>query len=242
MDLKPGVPDRVAGIARAVLGAAPYVGPLLSEVVTELIPNQRIDRLAEFVGILNAKVEAVDRARLESQFRDPEFVDLLEDGFLHVARAISRERKEYIASLIANSLSSETLKHCQYKQLLSILRELSDPEVILLHFYSKVGSDDHNELMARHAEIIQGPMLSMGSSPEAFDLLALHEMHKANLQRLGLIRPHFRSPSRRGEPPEFDSKTGMMSVSHTDITPLGRLLLRSIMLVDATQQNAVTDL
>jgi hypothetical protein len=235
MDLKPSRADRATSIARSVFGAAPVVGPLLSEVISELIPNQRIDRLAEFVEVLNAKVEALGQERVAEELSDEEFVDLLEDGFQHAARAISTERKQYIASVIASGLTDEHIRHTQSKALLSMLRELSDPEVIVLQFYAKAFSDDHDEYRERHAVTIFGDPAHLGPSPEQLDQDALHGTYKAHLQRLGLITPNFRKP-KRGELPEFDDKTGMMRVGHHGVTWLGRLLLRFIGLDDGMAQ------
>jgi outer membrane murein-binding lipoprotein Lpp len=235
MDLKPTKVDRAASLAKSIVGAAPVVGPLISEVVSNLIPNQRIDRISEFVTLLNARVESLDDQLLQSAFRDEHFVDLLEDGFQSASRALSRERKEYIASLIANSLTEEQIEHSQAKLLLSLLAELSDPEIVLLQFYAKLTSDDQDEYLETHKAIIQGPVAHMGSSPQELDQHALHSTYKVHLERLGLIKPHFRH-ARRGEFPEFDDKTGMMKVSYHGVTMLGRLLLRFIDLDDGMRR------
>jgi hypothetical protein len=235
MNIKPTKVDYAASLAKSIVGATPIVGPLISEVVSNLIPKQRLDRISEFVTILNAKVESLDHRLLQSAFRDERFVDLLEDGFQNASRALSNERKEYIASLIANSLTEEQIEHSQAKLLLSLLAELGDPEIVLLQFYAKLTSGDQDEYLETHKAIIQGPVAHMGSSPQELDQDALNSTYKAHLERLGLISPHFRH-TRRGELPEFDNKTGMMKVSYHGVTTLGRLLLRFIDLDDGMQR------
>lgn len=233
-NLKPNITDRVASVTRGIVGAAPIVGPLVAEVVTELIPNQRIDRLTEFVQILNAKVEELEQEKLSAEFQDEEFIDLLEDGFHCATRAISRESKEYIASVIANSLTDEQIRHTQSKVLLSLLCELSDPEVILLQYHAKLVSPDLDEYREKHKDVIEGPMVHQGSNRKELDQDALYKTYRAHLERLGLIRPRFSRP-RRGELPEFDDKTGKMKASWYDVTWLGRLLLRAIGLNDGME-------
>ena len=43
-------PDVAAIAIKSVLGAAPFIGTLLVEVVSAIIPNQRLDRVVKFSG------------------------------------------------------------------------------------------------------------------------------------------------------------------------------------------------
>lgn len=223
--------DRLASLTKGIFGAAPVVGSFIAEIISNVIPNQRIDRLSEFVSILDEKIVSLDRGMLKLQFEDETFVDLLEDGFQSAARALSKERKEYIASLIATSISDDQIKHLQSKQLLLLLRELSDPEIILLQFYAKLTSGDSNSYIEKHKGIIKGPRSHFRPSSTELDQHALHATYKLHLERLGLVKPHFRR-TKPNELPKFDDKTGMVKASHYGITWLGRLLLRFIGLDD----------
>lgn len=78
-----------------------------------------------------------------------------------------------------------------------------------------------------HEETIRGPMVVMGSPQEDADRGAVHQTYRAHLRRLGLLRATYKKP-KKGEPPEWDLKTGMLKASSDRITPLGRLLLRHI--------------
>jgi len=92
--------------------------------VGAIIPNQRIDRIESFLKILESKIPAENRDEIEGKIKKSEYIDLFEDGFLQVSRALSEERKEYIASLMKNSLSDQELMHSDYKRLLSILGQV----------------------------------------------------------------------------------------------------------------------
>lgn len=48
--------DFAASTAKSIFGAAPFVGTALSELVSNLIPNQRIERLTKFVAELDARL------------------------------------------------------------------------------------------------------------------------------------------------------------------------------------------
>ena len=150
-------------------------------------------------------------------------IDLMEDGFIQAARALSEERIEYIASLLKNSLTDEDLEHIAHKRLLFLLDELNDFELLLLKAYSMPGAK-HGEFWIKHN--LNKPSVHLGSSQEEVDKNAIHGTYFTNLTRLGLLTIRFQKP-KRGELPEFDEKTGMVKSQGYNITSLGRLLLRT---------------
>jgi hypothetical protein len=226
MDIKTTKKDLMVSLTKGVIGAAPFVGPLAAEVIENIIPNQRIDRIARFIEILDKKVAKLDHDRIKTKFTNPGFIDLLEDGFFQVARALTEERKKYIASIIKNSLSEEQVEYVEYKKLLSLLGELNDIEVIILNSHERFHMDDQ-EFFEKHKAILTSPPAHLGSSQEEVDKATIYQTYKHHLARLGLLRQRFKKPG-RGELPEFDEKTGILKASGYDITPLGRLLLRYI--------------
>ena len=52
--------DIAVAIGKGVVGAAPLVGPLIAEVLSVLIPNQRIDRITRLIKKLDEKVAALE--------------------------------------------------------------------------------------------------------------------------------------------------------------------------------------
>ena len=158
--------------------------------------------------------------------------------FFRATRALSEERIEHIASLLKNSLTDEDLEHIAYKRLLSVLGEINDIEVFVLKFYSMKTIGEKEELQKKHPDILTEqhvyPRLYIGAPQEEVDRYAIYENYRTNLIRLGLIKPNFWLSTSRGELPEFDEDTGMVKASGYDITPLGKLLLRSI---DQSEEN-----
>lgn len=220
--------DIAAIIGKGVLGAIPFVGPLAAEIVGVLIPNQRIDRIESLLKLLESKIPEVDRAKVERNIYSQESIDLIEDGFIQASRALSEERKEYIASLLKNSLTEDEIKHIEYKRLLSMLGELNDLEVLILKSKTMHSDQPENkEFWEVHKNVLTSPMAHIGSSLEEIDKHTIYQTHKLHLANLGLLKPRFKK-TKRGELPEFDDKTGMIKVEGYDITGLGRLLLRSI--------------
>ncbi|WP_211480997.1 hypothetical protein [Alteromonas confluentis] len=141
---------------------------------------------------------------------------------------MSEERKEYIASLLKNSLTDDQLKHIEYKKLLSILGELNDLELLLLKAQSIYsGHPEYAEFWGKHENVLTPPRAHLGSAREDVDKHVIYQTYKTHLVNLGLLRIRYKKP-KRGELPEFDEKTGMVKAQGYDTTPLGRLLLRSV--------------
>lgn len=220
--------DIVTIIGKGLLGAIPFVGPLAAEIVGAVIPNQRIDRIESLLKLLESKIPKEDRAKVVQNIYSPESIDLIEDGFIQASRSLSEDRKEYIASLLKNSLTEDEVKHIEYKRLLSILGELNDLEVLILKSQTIYrGQLEHQEFWKMHEKALTQPIAHMSSSQEEIDKNTIYQTHKLHLSNLGLLKPRFKKP-KRGELPEFDDKTGMIKAQGYDITGLGRLLLRSI--------------
>jgi hypothetical protein len=140
IDLENNKSDKTVIGLKTILEIVPF-GSLFSEIITNVIPNQRMDRVVLFVEILNEKLKYIEKDVIEQKTKTGEFTDLLQDGILQASRSLSQERLEYIASLLKNSLTDGDLEHIEKKELLSILNELNDAEIIWLKSFSLDTSD-----------------------------------------------------------------------------------------------------
>jgi hypothetical protein len=216
--------DRLVAVARSIVGAVPFIGPAAAEVIGHVIPAQRSDRIVAMLRHLDGKVRELDQELLQARIRSEEFVDLLEDGLHQAARSLSEDRREHIAALLKNSLAAEELEHLRDKKLLWLLGELNDAEMIMLQSYG-LPERDRRQFIEKHEAVLRAPPAHLGSGRAELDRAAIHDAFRKRLADLGLIRPRFKRP-KRGALPEFDEKTGMMSASGSEITPLGRMLLK----------------
>ncbi|WP_299022678.1 hypothetical protein [uncultured Photobacterium sp.] len=223
--------DLIASAGKSLVGAVPFVGPLLSELVDTLIPNQRIDRLTKYVTELEKRLANSDEESLRQRMKEDESISLMEDGYIHASRAITDERRAYIAAIVANGISDENIKLHDSKYLLGLLSELNDTEIIWLRFYldPTVGGDE--EFRAQHANILEPAHSYIGAPEPELDKSALQKSYREHLERLGLIRSHIRI-DRNTDMPEFDKISGKPAVSYRSITQLGRMLLREIDMLD----------
>jgi hypothetical protein len=220
--------DIVAMLGKGIIGTVPFIGPLAAEIIGAVIPNQRIDRIESLLRLLEAKIGDEYKEKVKEQISKSESVDLIEDAFIQASRALSEERKEYIASLLKNSLTDEALRQIEYKRLLLVLGEINDLEVLFLKSYSlRQGDSAYCAFWEKHEKVLTPPTAHLGSSQEEIDRYTVYKSHKDHLVRLGLLNSRYSKP-RNGEIPEFDEKTGMIKSNGFEITSLGRLLLRSI--------------
>ncbi len=154
------------------------------------------------------------------------------------SRAMSKERLDYIASLLKNSITDEELEHLEYKKLLSLLREINDAEVIWLKNYShrsrSYGSKEYTEFYETHKNILEPARVKFddASRQKIAEKEAIQKNYKENLLRLNLLKENFKSID-KGKLPELDEKTGKMKASSVESSILGRLLLKFI---DSSQQ------
>lgn len=224
--------DIVAVFLKGIAGAVPIFGPLMAEIIGTTIPNQKWDRVESLVEAMEKKFEGLDKEILQMKLQEPEAVDLLEDALLQTTRALTPERIDYIASLIKNSLTQEELDHLQYKRLLSILAELNDAEIIILiaKSYDRTFCQEEptvTEFFKTHESILKESFIHTASSKADREKNALYHNYRANLVGLGLLRYRYKRV-KKGELPEFDQKTGSIKTEGTELTVLGRLLLKEI--------------
>jgi hypothetical protein len=219
--------DRLAAGLRALVSAAPIGGGALAELIGYIIPNQRMERLVVFARLLDERLREVEEADLRHQLQDETFTDLMEEGAQQAARSTSQTRREYIANLIANSLTREEVSHVESKHLLRLLGELNDVEVIRLGSHNNLLGPTRDEYWEAHREVLEPVMAHMGSTQEEHDRSTMQKAYDGHLAQLGLLKPEFKV-DRKTKSPEFDSSSGAQKIARHKITPLGRLLCREI--------------
>lgn len=226
-DLAPKTVDYVVSVAKAAFGVVPFAGSLLTELADTLIPNQRIDRLTQFAKILEVKLESIEKDFVRAQLHNENFTDLVEEGLRQSARSLTDERREYIASIIANSLSSEDIEYLESKHLLRLLGEINDVEVIWLRSYLNPIMGGDSEFRDKHQDILVPVRVHIGATQAVHDKNTFQKDYKEHLARLGLLSPKYQTDSKT-KLPEFDSSTGHMKIRGYELTSLGRLLLRNL--------------
>jgi hypothetical protein len=212
--------DYVVSAAKSALGMVPFAGSLLAEIAGNIIPNQRIDRIVNFAEHLQVRIEKLEGSFIRANLRNENFTDLVEESLRQAARSLSDERREYIAALVANSLTSEDIEYFESKHLLRILGDINDAEVIWLRFYLDPEMGGDSEFIEKHSLILDPVPADLGSPQPVIDKSTLQDSYKDHLASLGLLEK------------EFDMDTSgrgvKLEVKGYKISSLGLLLLREL--------------
>ena len=225
--------DHITILIKGGLGAIPLVGPLMAEIVGNVIPNQRVDRLVQFVQLLQQRLSRLEEDVLRQKLASPGSIDLLEDAFLQASRATSAERLQYISCVAANGLTPEEINHAESKRMLWLLGQLDDAEIVILRGSLASTSDEFQadkEFQHRHKDVMSLTPIHLGSSDKEMEVAAVTKSFRQHLHDLGLLSHSFTMP-KKGELPEFDRETGALKASHSQTTLLGRMLLRYLDLI-----------
>ena len=223
--------DLINAAGKSIVGIVPFVGPLLSELVNTLIPNQRIDRLSKYVIELEYRLSNAEEELIKEKIKNEEYLSLIEEGYIHASRAITDDRRSYIASIVSNGLTDESIEANNSKYLLNLLSELNDSEVIWLRSYLHPTLGGDEEYREKHSNILKPAVAHIGAPDIELDKAALQSSYREHLERLGLIKSNHRFDRKTGMP-EFDTFSGKPKVSYRDITRLGKMLLKQINLIE----------
>lgn len=222
--------DRTLSAVQGLMGALPVIGSIVANLINQIIPEQRWERIGEYLRKLESRVAEVEAQTLASALREPRKMELFEDGAIQAVRALSSERLEYIAALVAHGLTSDERDAIEAKRLLKLLDQVDDDQIVILQskLHRHIGSDEFYE---RHQEVLEPVRAHMQSPREDLDRAAMYRLARRQLVDVGLLHQAFRK-STKGDLPEFDEKTGMIKSQGTKLNPLGRLLLRRIGLAE----------
>lgn len=213
--------DRAAQVTKVAASLVPVLGGPLAELVTEVIPRLRQDRIVEYLRELDTRLAIFEQERVESLLADAERIDLIESGGHYAARATSSDRISRLAEIVFRGLGADETNFVRRKRLLGVFGEIDDEEFLILNAY---GMSQGGLGSQAWDAINRPPPAHLGSSKEEIDDEKLYEMGSQNLLRLGLLERHF-DHVKRGEYPPFDAKAGGFK-SRTEISYLGRMLLR----------------
>ncbi|MEQ1202935.1 hypothetical protein ABLT98_03700 [Acinetobacter baumannii] len=223
--------DHRVATYKAIVGLVPGFGSILSEVVGAIIPDQRMDRLVQYIKLLDEKVQKIDSNLLENAKQNELAIDLIEEGFVQASRSLSNERREYIANIVANGISDEEKNYADSKYILKLLGELNDQEVIWLRFFLHPTFDGDEEFRQQHQNVIEPIATYIGADENILEKKDIQESYKSHLERLGLIRSNYRIDKNTGLP-KFNHQ-GVPEVSYRFVTPLGKMMLKKIGLIDS---------
>ena len=160
-----------------------------------------------------------------------EFVDLIEEGFVQASRALTDERRQYIASIISNGILDDNIELAESKYLLKMIQELNDIEIVWLCYYGYGNEFDiRTEFYEKHKNVLKEIKVYLGDGKEIANKEAIKKSYIDHLARLKLVVHKFRTDKSTGSPKNKSSREP--EISGTNITTLGKLLLKQMDLIE----------
>ena len=224
--LEDNATDQISLYTRMASGAFGPLGTLLSEVFLESLPNTLQKRLVTYVQILQERLTELEIKLDKHMLEDEEFIEVMRQGGLLATGATTKERKEYIANIIANGLSREDVQMIETKKILRTLDNVNDLEILLLCSYIDPTVNAINEFKDQHPELYEGMYITMASSTQEREKGAMRATYLENLCKENLLSKEY-STDITGNV-EFDQVTKSQKVRNHILTVYGRLFLRRI--------------
>lgn len=228
--------DISAMIVKGAAGIIPGLGGFVGEIVTSLIPNQRIDRIANYVDLLNAKFRNLPNEIVEKLRNNELFIDLIEESFIKASRATTEERRHYIVNVVERGMSDIDVDINNAKYLLGLLSDLNDNEMVWLRYYHERTIVDKQNFRLTHPNILAPIQTVIGDSIDTKRSEAIQESYTEHLERLGLVKSHIQMNRELGVP-KYDEFSNKPKISYTEATTLGRMLLEYVGLIDPQPKN-----
>ncbi|WP_424360528.1 hypothetical protein [Methylocystis parvus] len=198
-DLGPKTSDHAAATLRAAANLVPIFGAGLAEIVTNIIPNQRLDRIERYLSLLRDELLAKGLLEDSPKLAHHVNVAIIEDGAFQAARSLSDQRTKFIARCVAEGISAEEAEKIRERKLLRILGELDDEEIMVLR---SISSNDWSLMNDARPE---PPYI--GCSEKVARDNVLWDQSFERLEQLGLI--HFRQIVKKVDSfsslPEYDA-------------------------------------
>lgn len=191
--------EHAAKVGRSIVGAIPFAGPALNEIITQIIPNQRIDRVTDYLSKLH---DVIPEERM-AEFKDmPEKLALIEEGMLSAGFVTNKEKQKRISEAVAYGLSDDDLNRESFDHILRLLQSLSTTEAIILESY-KYKPEERISFERLYLNVF--PEFPPGPLSDNYDKLSEGEYHKEyercsnqkdknksyeqHLASMGLLRP-----------------------------------------------------
>jgi len=233
--------DRAFSVAKATLSYIPFAGPALAELVSVTIPNQRMDRFAEFMRLLNERVETIESILNDKGKSYPERIALIETGAEQSSRARSNVRIQHIAALVVQGIDQNEQGALESHRILRILPQIDDQELLLLFFFG--GSAQQKQ--DAYSSLNLPKQLQYTSSEELRKKHRLFVLGLEHLSDIGLLESklpsvEFVKPQNRRLDGGFSlpnikkrnvgKANAHAALSEYKITPLGRFLVEAVQL------------
>lgn len=188
--LKSNSTDLLVSLLKAILGVIPYGGSAASEITSWLIPNQRLDRICDFIEHLATQIEKLENIQnewIEKLGNSKSNLLLFELATIYSMETNSNILHHCYAYLIFNAIENKTLEDSRNEKLLRTLSELTEEEVVhLINFAQSKGVFYSSEFDEKYEGIIM-PKSQTGHISENDIHNTFRDAYIVTLEQKGLI-------------------------------------------------------
>lgn len=205
---------------RSLVSAVPVAGGLLTEIVSVLIPNQRIDRVERFLLALADELYKSGNSQNLPTADGPK-LELVESGIRAASEIHSLSKTVQLAKCVSKGLSSDEAAALRAQRVLRIISELDPEEMIVLLSYTKRSISDAEEFQEKYPSIFDVPSLYIGADQETRKRNAEYQAAERHLIALGLLSEEIRFDRDTDVVERFGSEIR----KDVELTMIGRLVL-----------------
>ena len=221
-DLNNNKTDVIVSVLSASLETIPVAGSFLAELIENVIPNQRQDRIVTFIKELSEKVNelGITIEELKEKYNDPKYSMFSTNCLRYVANEVYEEKIEYYKNLACDAISNDEKTLIHDERILKILGELDYFEIQYLIFYDAsafLKQDIMDKTLERIGIKFTQPSYIFAMTDEEKDEETFKQITLNNLYYSGLL-----------EREEKYSSKGKFQGYKYKITHLGRLVLKKV--------------
>lgn len=222
INLKSNGTDTFVSILSSTVSYIPLVGSFASELVQSLIPNQRQDRIVEFVKNIDYELQnmKIDFQELKEKFSNQKYGSFTYNCIRMVTNEVYEEKIKYYKNLLIQTLTDDEKTLVHNERILRILEQLDYYEILYLKFYSDCnigGTKTMNEVIERLGFQFLQPTYMMSMDNKAFDEETMKQITLNNLCNSGLLNREIK----------WTNNGKHQHISYK-ITHLGKLILKKI--------------
>jgi len=194
-DLDTNWVDRTKGILTSISGCIPIIGPVIQELFSSIIPNQRLNRIVEFLKQLDQDFQEIGKTQreIEQILSNPENSSLLYKACMGCADALSNEKIESFKNIFIYGLRKNIdFPKARAEAFLNLLTRLTDMELQLLKYFQLTHSETWGDQEAqRYLSTLGLKAVYKSENPNYEDdedsLVRIKELSLNNLIYYGLI-------------------------------------------------------
>lgn len=185
-ELERNITDHLTSIVKSGVGFFPGIGTALGEIVSYLVPNQRLDRVAKYLYKINDKIETLSNEIKNNRDK----INLIETGLKASANSIFDEKCEWIANVVIQGLYDD-IDISVADNIINIVSQLNNEQIIILYYYVNYDNKpmiEKEPFIKRFRDLFDYGML-LSENREKFELLKNKEQYNTTtLLNIGLLK------------------------------------------------------